>query len=192
MSKILLCFCLQLLLIPITACEGNIQSTPSSVPSEKILEVSEKNSDSDVVLSPSSETDAETAKSDASEIVADENDMYDVEITVGNSVFAAKFYDNASAQAIIVQMPFSLNMGDYAGQEKVTELSFSLPNASTESPATIRSGELYLWSGNCLVLFYTTFSNSYSYVPIGYIEDTTGLTEALGSGSVQAAFALNE
>ena len=62
------------------------------------------------------------------------------------------------------------------------------PNASTTTPDIIQSGELYLWSGNSLVLFYTTFSNSYNYVPIGYIEDVSGLTSALGGGNVTVIY----
>ena len=97
----------------------------------------------------------------------DEDGMIDIAITIGNQTFDAKFFNNESARTIIAEMPFSLDMNDYASQEKVTELSFSLPLASAETPATINAGEIYLWSGNSLVLFYTTFSNSYSYVPVG-------------------------
>lgn len=124
----------------------------------------------------------------ASNPIAAEDDMIAVHITVGNRVFAAKFHDNPSARAIAGQMPFTLDMGDYARQEKVTELDFELPAAPTESPATVRSGELYLWSGNQFVLFYTTFSNSYSYVRIGYIEDTSDLMSILGTGNVSVTF----
>ncbi|WP_310602321.1 cyclophilin-like fold protein [Anaerosporobacter sp.] len=48
--------------------------------------------------------------------------------------------------------------------------------------------DIYLWSDSSLVLFYTSFSNSYNYVPIGYIVDVTELTDALGSGSVSIEF----
>lgn len=81
-------------------------------------------------------------------------------------------------------------MDDYASQEKVTDLTFALPSAQTQTPARINAGELYLWSGNSLVLFYTSFSNSYSYVPIGAITDTAGLTDALGSGSIEVTFSV--
>ncbi|MDL2220470.1 hypothetical protein LJC55_02255 [Eubacteriales bacterium OttesenSCG-928-N14] len=118
-----------------------------------------------------------------------ENEMIDISITIGSRVFPAKFYNNASAQAIVAQMPFTLDMEDYAAQEKVVTLGFALPDAATQQPAYINTGELYLWSGNSLVLFYTTFANSYSYVPIGYIVDTTGMVDALGSSSVQVSFA---
>lgn len=117
--------------------------------------------------------------------------MIDVNITVGSQVLSTKFYNNESAQAIIEEMPFALEMGDYTSQEKVASLNIALPSSSTETPDTINAGEIYLWSGNSLVLFYTTFPNSYSYVPIGYIEDVEGLVQVLGSGNVEVTFTTN-
>lgn len=65
----------------------------------------------------------------------------------------------------------------------------NLPAQETEAPSTIRAGKIMRWSTNCLVLFYTTYSNSYSgYVKIGYIEDVDGLKEAVGKGNVQVTF----
>jgi len=89
-------------------------------------------------------------------------------------------------------MPLTLEMDDYASQEKVTGLPFALPSASTETPATINAGDIYLWSGNSLVLFYNMFSNLYSYVPVGYIVDVAGLTDAVGRGSVIVIFGAAE
>jgi len=87
-------------------------------------------------------------------------------------------------------MPFTLKMDDYGSQDKVTRLTFDLPTALTQTTASINIGDIYLWSGNNLVLFYTTFSNSYSYVPVGYITDASELRNALGSGSVEVTFSV--
>ena len=44
-----------------------------------------------------------------------------------------------------------------------------------------------------VVLFYTTFSNSYGgYVRLGHIEDISGLASALGTGSVQVTFSVSD
>ena len=45
-----------------------------------------------------------------------------------------------------------------------------------------------LYGDNCLVLFYESFSTSYSYTPIGYVENPDGLAVVLGSGDVQITF----
>lgn len=114
-----------------------------------------------------------------------------VSIVIGEETFTAKFYDTASARVLTDQMPLAIEMEDYAGQEKVLRLPYDFPSVSAQTPATIRAGELCLWSGNSLVLFYTTFQNSYGgYVPIGYIEDTTGLDTALGSGDAMVTFTM--
>ncbi len=113
-----------------------------------------------------------------------------VNIKIGSDNFTAVLHDNESARAIIREMPFTLKMDDFSSQEKVADLTFDLPSAGTEIPATINAGDIYLWSGNSLVLFYTSFSNSYRYVPVGYITDVAGLTDALGSGSVEVTFSI--
>ncbi|MDE5593664.1 MAG: hypothetical protein K2I75_07015, partial [Clostridiales bacterium] len=42
----------------------------------------------------------------------------------------------------------------------------------------------------CVVLFYETFSSSYSYTRIGRVNDTDGYKSALGRSGVTVTFAL--
>lgn len=200
MKRALLLFSSFLLFISLSACGSNEQSpSENSMDSGKpILSTVEINAGEERVLQGENTAHTKETPLPITEVMefdqadASEEGMHSVKITIGDKVFPAMFYNNESAKEIIEQMPFSLNMQDYLAQEKVTVLPFDIVDVSTESPNTIHSGELYLWSGNSLVLFYTTFTNAYSYVPIGYIEDITGLAEALGSGGVQIAFAINE
>ena len=126
-----------------------------------------------------------TVDSEHEEILVEDDGMMGINISVGGSDFAAKFYDNETSREIINSMPITVEMSDFNGQEKVVTLSQTPPLSPAETPETIHAGELYVWSGNNLVLFYTTFSNTYGgYIPIGYIEDTSNLETALGSGNV--------
>lgn len=45
-----------------------------------------------------------------------------------------------------------------------------------------------LYGSDCLVLFYEDFQTPYSYTRIGYLEETDGLSDALGSGSARVSF----
>lgn len=114
-----------------------------------------------------------------------------VRIMVGSVEFIAQFSDTAPARVLLEQMPFTVEMRDHAGQEKVVQLPYAFPAATAVRPSIIEDGELYLWSSDRLVLFYTTFRNSYGgYVRLGRIEDTTGLLEALGHGVATVTFSL--
>ena len=45
------------------------------------------------------------------------------------------------------------------------------------------TGDIYLYQSNILVLFYKTFSTSYSYSEIGKLTNTNGLADSIGSSS---------
>ncbi len=45
-----------------------------------------------------------------------------------------------------------------------------------------------LYGDNCLVLFYESFSSTYQYTRMGFIEDASGFTKAAGAGDVTVAF----
>lgn len=137
-------------------------------------------------VSPPTSSFAETGDKD----MKDDN-MISINIAVGSTKFTAKLYDNETTQALVAQFPMTIKMDELNGQEKCYYLSENLPAASTQRPATIHAGDIMLWSGNCLVLFYKTYSNSYGgYVPLGTVDDPSNLASALGSGNVQVTWSL--
>lgn len=119
--------------------------------------------------------------------IEEENNMMNIEIIVGDKTFSATLYDNEAATALKEQLPLTLNMSELNGNEKYYYLSDALPTNSS-IPSGIKTGDLMLYGNNCLVLFYDSFSTSYSYTPIGYVDNTDGLAAALGSGDVQVTF----
>ena len=80
-------------------------------------------------------------------------------------------------------------MVELNGNEKYVELSSSLPTDAA-NPGTIQNGDLMLYGSSTLVLFYKTFSTSYSYTRLGRIDDVTGLVAALGAGNISVTFEL--
>lgn len=106
-----------------------------------------------------------------------------IKIKVGSKTFTATLSDNQSAEAFKELLPLTIKMIDLHRNEKYYDLSKSLPTNSS-NPKTIRNGDLMLFGSNTLVMFYKTFSTSYSYTRLGKVDDTTGLAEALGKGNV--------
>jgi hypothetical protein len=114
-----------------------------------------------------------------------------IAITIGNKVFTATLEANAAAVAFKARLPLTVNMSDLNGNEKFVDLPNNLPtNAS--NPRTINSGDLMLWGANTVVLFYESFSTSYSYTRLGRIQNASGLAAALGSGNVTVSFELQK
>ncbi|MGG7466694.1 MULTISPECIES: cyclophilin-like fold protein [Bacteroidota] len=113
-----------------------------------------------------------------------------LKITVGTTVFNATLASNATATAFKAMLPLTLNMSELGGVEKYASLPSNPPSNHT-NPGTIQNGDLMLYSSNTLVLFYTTFSTSYSYTKIGTVTNPAGLAAALGTGSVTVKFELD-
>jgi hypothetical protein len=96
------------------------------------------------------------------------NAMTTITISVNDSSFSAQLYDNETTRALLAQFPLTLDMSELNGNEKYYYLPENLPAVVAEKPETIHAGEIMLYSSNCLVLFYNTFSNTYAeYVKLG-------------------------
>lgn len=110
-----------------------------------------------------------------------------ITVTVGDRTFSATLEQNSTAEAFRALLPLTLEMRDLHGNEKYHYLGQSLPTNRT-SVGTIHAGDIMLYGDDCIVLFYETFTTSYSYSRIGHIADTDGLKQALGSGTVSVTF----
>lgn len=112
-------------------------------------------------------------------------------VQVGESTFTATLEENAAVDALVEMMEHgsvTIQMSDYAGFEKVGALGSSLPTSNRQT--TTQAGDIVLYQGNQIVLFYG--SNSWSYTRLGKIDDLTGWTEALGGGDVSVTFSLGD
>lgn len=116
-----------------------------------------------------------------------EDAMYQIKISAGRKTFSAKLYKNKTTEALMKKLPMTINMSELNGNEKYYYFSDSLPT-DAKKPSQIKAGDIMLYGDDCLVLFYKSFSTSYSYTSLGYVEDADGLAKALGSGSVKVTF----
>jgi hypothetical protein len=130
-----------------------------------------------------------TKQQEVNQAETQNTDSMKIKITVGQKIFTATLFNNPAATAFKSKLPLSIVMNELNGNEKYADLAASLPtNAS--NPGTIQNGDLMLYGSSTLVLFYKSFSTSYSYTRIGRVDDATGLAVALGSGNVTVKYEL--
>ena len=115
-------------------------------------------------------------------------------ITIDGQTRAVTLADNTATQALVECLregTISYEAHDYGGFEKVGALGRSLPTADRQT--TTRPGDVVLYSGNQIVIFYGT--NSWSYTPIGTIDGATveELKDFLkaGCGNITVTLSLN-
>ncbi len=109
--------------------------------------------------------------------------MYSITIRVNGKAFSAKLYQTKTTEALMQKLPLSITMNELNGNEKYYYFSEDF-QAEPQKVSGIHAGNLKLYGSSCLVLFYDTFSTSYSYTSLGYVENPEGLAEALGKGNV--------
>lgn len=83
----------------------------------------------------------------------------------------------------------TIQMSMYGGFEQVGSIGTSLPRNDVQ--ITTSSGDIVLYSGDQIVVFYG--SNSWSYTKLGHITDSSGYTmeELLGNGDVSIKISLS-
>lgn len=151
-------------------------------------------SEPDIVPEEPEESDSSTApeSGDAENgQVEEENSEMQMNVQVGGSTFTATLEENEAVDALVEMMeqgPVTIQMSDYSGFEKVGPLGTSLPTSNQQT--TTQAGDIVLYQGNQIVMFYG--SNSWSYTRLGHIDDLTFWEEALGSGDVTVTFSLED
>ena len=118
-----------------------------------------------------------------------ENSEMKMNVNVNGQDFTATLENNSAVDTLVQMMengPVTLQLSDYAGFEKVGPLGQCLP--ASDSQTTTHAGDIVLYQGNQIVMFYG--SNSWSYTRLGHIDDLTGWEEALGSGDVTVTLSM--
>ena len=90
-------------------------------------------------------------------------------ITIGNQTLPVTLVKNNATEALMAALaanPITYEADDHGGFEKVGALGISLPTNNQQ--LTTQAGDVILYSGNQIVLFYG--SNSWSYTRLGRIE----------------------
>ena len=128
-------------------------------------------------------TAAATSKIVHAEEVETERSKDVMRMKIGDTEVAVTWEENESVEALkdlVASGELSIQMSMYGGFEQVGPLGASLPRSDVQT--TTEPGDIVLYSGNQLVVFYG--SNSWSYTKLGHITDKTQaeLTELLSAG----------
>ena len=108
-------------------------------------------------------------------------------ITIGQSTFSTELADTKAAQELTALLPLTLEMQDHLSNEKFAELPKAL-SRNDQAVGRIEAGDIMLWGGNTLVVFYESFQSSYRYTKLGKIKNTAQLKNAVGAGKVTMTF----
>lgn len=106
-------------------------------------------------------------------------------LLINNSEVSVSWENNEAVAALtdlVKAEPLEVNMSMYGGFEQVGSLGKSLPR--NDKQTTTQAGDIVLYSGNQIVIFYG--SNSWAYTRLGRITDKSAseLTQLLGNGNV--------
>ena len=112
-------------------------------------------------------------------------------LKVGGNTMTATLTDNGATRELtklLEQGDITIRMSDYGGFEKVGALPQSFPTSNTQ--ITTEPGDIMLYQGNQMVIFYG--SNSWSYTRLGKIDDATvsNLRQFLGNGDITLTLSL--
>ena len=184
-KMIVLAFCMTIMFC-MSACAGTTKNTSSDLGAVTEMSASENNE---------TESPEENVMSEGTAMyqLAAENESAEDEV-IGDSTMTMKIGDTkvnvdwednqavATLRDMAREGDVTIQMSMYGGFEQVGSIGQSLPRDDKQT--TTSSGDVVLYSGNQMVVFYG--SNSWSYTRLGHISDknTEDMADLLSNGDV--------
>ena len=168
-----------LMMVCVSACSGNAETVDGNHDSSAIISESE-----DIEAESTEEFDNQAAENNTS---SDETGIGETTMImkIGDTKVNVDWEDNQAVEALremVKNGDVTIQMSMYGGFEQVGSIGQSLPR--DDKQITTSSGDIMLYSGNQMVVFYG--SNSWSYTRLGHISDknTEDMTDLLSNGDV--------
>ena len=129
-------------------------------------------------------TEAPTISTPEPDTPAEEEETM-LQMLIGDTAVAVDWEENESVEALrglCEEAPLTIELSMYGGFEQVGPLGASLPSSDVQT--TTKAGDIVLYSGDQIVVFYG--SNSWAYTRLGHIADQNAeeLAALLGRGDV--------
>ena len=179
---------MSLLVFIIAACNPSSQDVYEELSKTEITDNSSAESDTDIIkqIEETKSSDDETDDQKQTIVMNDSNDFEkdaNMIMTIGDTKVDVSWEDNDSVRELreLASMGLSIQMSMYGGFEQVGSIGQSVTR--NDKQTTTEPGDIVLYSGNQLVVFYG--SNSWSYTRLGKINlSDEELENLLGNGDV--------
>lgn len=106
-----------------------------------------------------------------------------INLNINGNDFTVTLEDNETSRELVNRLPLSITMNELNGNEKYYYFDDALPSNS-KRVGKINKGDVMLYGDDCLVIFYESFTTSYSYTKIGTIDNSANLEDVVGNNSV--------
>ena len=179
---------ISLLVFIIAACNPSSQDEYEELSKTEITDNSPVESNTDIIkqIEETKSSDDETDDQKQTIVMNDSNDFEkdaNMIMTIGNTKVDVSWEDNDSVRELkeLAAKNLSIQMSMYGGFEQVGSIGQNLTR--NDKQTTTEPGDIVLYSGNQLVVFYG--SNSWSYTRLGKINlSDEELENLLGNGDV--------
>ncbi len=140
---------------------------------------------SDETAASPAESKPEETQSEKSKDTEEKPAMKTLIMKIDGKKVAVEWEENESVAALaelVKDQPLTIKTSMYGGFEQVGSIGTSLPR--NDAQTTTRAGDIVLYSGDQIVVFYG--SNSWAYTRLGHITDKTAaqMKDLLGNGNV--------
>jgi len=127
----------------------------------------------------------EPEQNPAAEQTTESTEMASIMMTINGEKLEVTWEDNESVKALAelaAEEPVTIDASKYGGFEQVGSIGTTLP--SSDVSTTTEPGDIVLYTGSSIVVFYG--SNSWSYTRLGHIENKSKseLEDLLGAEKV--------
>ena len=174
------------LLICFSACgSGNTELiTDTNSQTEVTSQKSDEQTTAETTVPPV-ESKPEESQYETSKETEENPIMKTLTMKIGGATVTVDWEENESVAALtelVKDKPLTIQTSMYSGFEQVGSIGTSLPR--NDAQTTTRAGDIVLYSGNQIVVFYGT--NSWAYTRLGHITDKTAaqMKDLLGNGNV--------